>query len=153
MKVNTSFKLIYGLVLLTSFFAGCARLTESVKVFMGTSTQALEEAKKTQYQSQIFKKDFPTLYQQVLDLLKQRHIHIFLHSQKQRRIVAMKFQGTGDTTEVGIFFDSISRYETKIIVTSLSPTHLTLAAKIIFEGIEKQIETQKSESEVKNKGD
>lgn len=145
MKVNTSFKLIYGLILLTSFFAGCARLTESVKVFMGTSTRALEAAKKTQYQSQIFKKDFPALYQQVLDLLKPRHVHIFLHNQKQRRIVAMNFQGTDDTTEVGIFFESISRYETKIIVTSLSPTHLNLAAKLIFSGLEKTEGTKKTE--------
>jgi hypothetical protein len=136
MKRSINLGFILSLLLPVVLFAGCASLSEKCRVFLGTSTRALEEAKTTQFQSQVFEKDYPTLYQQVYDLLKKKGICIFLQSHQERRIVAMNFLGPADTTEVGIFFENLNLHQTKIIVTSLSPTRMVYAADMIFSELE-----------------
>jgi len=126
------------------FSVGCARLTEDVKVFAGTSTKALEEAKTTSglNQSEVFKGAYPDIYRQVYDLLKKKQITLFLYSQLKHRIVAMHFLGDSDTTEVGIFFEEVGTRETKVIITSLSPGRLKIATGLIFFDLEKTYPVQ-----------
>ena len=114
---------------------GCARITESGRILLGTSTRALEETKDKTGLSQSFNLDYPTCYDKVINLLRIKKAYIFLHSPAKHRIVALNLKGENDTTEVGIFFEEIKPQETKIILTSLSPTYLKLASEIIFEGL------------------
>lgn len=118
---------------------GCASISNSAKVLMGTSTKALEDAKEKEGQSQILGISYPDAYGRILEILKKRNIVAFLHSQKKHCIVAMYFLGEGDTTEVGIFFTEIKPQETKITITSLSPKHLKLATTVIFSELEKNV--------------
>jgi len=49
----------------------------------------------------------------------------------------MNFKDAIDSTEVGIFFAEVSPLITKITITSLSPSQLELAKKIIFSELQK----------------
>lgn len=145
MKKLSYWLVIWNIILPFILLSGCARVTESCKILLGTTSSALEKAKDSPTaQAEIFKTDYPSLYQQVFDLLKKKKLYIFLHSQKKHRIVTMNFNGPDDTTEVGIFFEEIKPQETRLIIASLSPTHLKMAAKIIFSGIEKEIKKEVS---------
>ncbi|HSV43021.1 MAG TPA: hypothetical protein VLJ10_00560, partial [Candidatus Bathyarchaeia archaeon] len=60
---------------------------------------------------------------------------LFQQNAQRRWMVVMGVPQAVDTTEVGIFFDSMSEEQTKIVVVSLSSRAQATAAAIIFERV------------------
>ncbi len=132
--------LIFALIILT----GCARISETTKLVMGTSVTDLYNA-KDKGRSQIFEYDYPSCYKRVFLILKKMKAYIYLHSMEKHRIVAMEFQDFNNTTEVGIFFSEVSSKRTKVEISCLSHSVLEGVSEKIFSALkEEKNEIQKS---------
>lgn len=115
-------------------FNGCATSIETSRKIMGTSIEALDEA-RAEGKSQTVELDYPACYQKVITILKKMKAHIFLHSQKRKRIVAMNFRDLNNTTEVGIFFTQVTPNSTKVEISCLSHSVLENVSDKIFSAL------------------
>lgn len=129
------FHILVKILLIIVIVSGCARISETSKVIAGTSTRALYEARASG-KSQIFNLDLKTCYDKTILMLKKKKAYIYLHSLKEKRIVAMNFKGFNNTTEVGIFFSEINPSSTKLEISCLSTPLLEYASQEIFSGFQ-----------------
>ena len=104
---------IFVFFLLLPLFTGCATLKELPKKIWGSSTQALEQA-RAEGVSNTFSLDYETSFNKVIEILKKMDCYIHIKNKKRHLIVAMKFQGPDDTTEVGIFFTPLEKVAPKL---------------------------------------
>ncbi len=115
---------------------GCSRIADAPKVLWGSSTRALEEARP-----QAFHKDYPCnlglCFEDVLEVARKHDLEVFISDRKKGLIVLMGFQGSVNTTEVGIFFSHLGPTQTKIEVVSLSPQAQQTAAKMLVSALDK----------------
>ena len=137
---------IFVFFLLLPLFTGCATLKELPKKIWGSSTQALEQA-RAEGVSNTFSLDYETSFNKVIEILKKMDCYIHIKNKKRHLIVAMKFQGPDDTTEVGIFFREKDPQVTEIELSCLSSSLLNYASEKIFSMMDKIDENKKEEVE------
>ncbi len=158
--------LFYGCLTILFFFAaGCAQLTETAKKILGTSTQALERARR-HGEHKTYPCSLSQCFEAVLSLERNQQkspepattatssiptlsgtpqvpiqqgkfFDVFLKDPHYRYIVVIGIVGNVDTTEVGIFFDGISPSSSKIEIASLSNTAKRKVAKAVFDELDK----------------
>jgi len=138
---KTKYLLALFLVVILSW--GCSPLKELSKTIWGSSTRALEQAKKT-----ALLKTFPcsvdVCFEKTLELTRPKAnpnpdappdkpiLELFLKDKKKYHLVVIGVPGSVDTTEVGIFFESVSESETLVQISSLSTNAKVKAAEIVF---------------------
>ncbi|MDP2939056.1 MAG: hypothetical protein Q8O13_03095 [Candidatus Omnitrophota bacterium] len=125
------FKKLLVTSLILTLICGCVRIKEASRIILGTSVSSLEKA-RINGKTQTFNYDYEKCYKKVLLILRQMNVYIYLHSLKERRIVAMNFEGANKTTEVGIFFEEITPSSTKVEISCLAPSVLENVSEKIF---------------------
>jgi len=139
------------LILLFSFCGGCSWVTEVGRTLWGTSTRALEDARKDAITMR-FNCTFDECYDAVITLASEKsgekavsestdsedstetvesYFQIFHQNRIKGYIVVMNVPGNVNTTEVGIFFSRIKYQETRIDVSSLSSSAKRRVAEAI----------------------
>lgn len=124
---------------------GCTlinQVTEPIKVIWGSSTRALEAA-RAEALSKTYHCEYNACYDAVLEIVKQRNYEIFINERARERMVIMGITGNVNTTEVGIFFDKLNKFQIQIDISSLSSTAKENVAKVIFEELDKKFQEQK----------
>lgn len=96
---------------------GCETLKEGAKGFLGISTRALEENRKSAI-VKTFDYDYFTSYTKSLDIIKIMRCYIYSQDIK-KHMIAFYISET-DTTPVGVFFKEIDAKKTQIEVSSQS---------------------------------
>ncbi|MFT5388207.1 MAG: hypothetical protein ACI9F2_000573 [Lysobacterales bacterium] len=130
------------IIISASFFLiSCAPIIESVKVVLGTSTKALEDARITAI-AKTYKCGIDDCYDAVVAMArvdglgrvinKEGYFNIFQQDPIDGIIVVMGVEGSVDTTEVGIFFTILDNRDIHIEVTSLSSSAKRKVAQYIF---------------------
>jgi hypothetical protein len=121
-------------LILTSFI-GCASVKELGKKIWGSSTEALEEARKDGLKKTV-NLDYETSFDKITDILKELKCQMYIKDKRRHIIVAINFQGPKDTTEVGLFFAEKDSDQTEIELSSISSSILNYAAEKIFSQID-----------------
>jgi uncharacterized protein YjhX (UPF0386 family) len=101
---------------------------------MGTSVRALNDA-RAKGRNQVFDYDYETCYKRVILILKEMKVQIYLQSLKDKRIVAMNFEGVNKTTEVGFFFEEVTPKITKVEISCLNTWALESVSEKIFSAL------------------
>ncbi len=157
----------FNLILLSFIFlCGCSAVGERAKQFWGSSTQALENARKDALQKSFscsWEQCFTAVVeyangdtQQLIEpkssrsdtrqadnsteqkTIRAKNLDLFKIDRRLKLIVIMGVPGSVNTTEVALFFVPISDNKTQVEVTSLSTSAKIRAADIIFAELEKQ---------------
>jgi hypothetical protein len=115
---------------------GCSHIQENVKVVWGSSIKALEE-ERINGESHSFACAMETCFDQTLAVVKQASYNVFINNPTKNVIVVMGVPGSINTTEVGVFFESISDEETLIQVSSLSHRAMRVVATTVFDHFKK----------------
>ncbi len=110
---------------------GCGPAMETAKILWGSSTRALEAARSNAFRRD-FSCDLDACYKETLKIAELEKWEIFIKKRKEPMIVVMGIKGAVETTEVGIFFKSISAGRVEIAVTSLSTNAKRTAAETLF---------------------
>lgn len=127
---------------------GCAQITDTVKKFWGTSTTALDHARLNAL-SRSYACGTRECFEAVLSLARneealepktEKFFDVFLKDPRQRHIVVMGIEGNVDTTEVGIFFDSLGGNMVKVDISSLSTSAKNRAAKAVFAELDQRFQ-------------
>ena len=130
-------KYIILVVLVAFLTAGCASGSFNMASIAGLNMQDLETAR-----ADGVKKTYPLPYDAAFDditkILEKNELLVFRASREKKYIVAMGFHQQVDTTRVGIFFKPAPDGATEITLSSLSPTALARAEKIIFEALDSE---------------
>ncbi|MDP2941340.1 MAG: hypothetical protein Q8N85_03685 [Candidatus Omnitrophota bacterium] len=113
--------------------AGCARLKDAGKCFVGISTQALEDGRKKAVRKS-FHYDYETCFTKVKAILKSRKTYIYAQD-KAKGMIAI-YVSELDTTAVGIFFKAVDAQNTEIEVSSSSTYAKETIAQEISDGLE-----------------
>jgi len=137
---------IFVFFLLLPLFTGCATVKELPKKIWGSSTQALEQARKDGV-SKTFDLDYESSFNKVVRVLEELGCHIHIKDKRRHLIVAMHFQGADDTTELGIFFAEKDSQTTEIELSCLSSSLLNYASEKIFSMMDKIDENKEEEVE------
>lgn len=142
---------IFSVLILCLCFNGCL-ITEPFKKFIGTSTQALENAKPKGI-SKIYGYKKEVCFRKTLAALKNMGVYLNVVNEQKSLIAAMNFKmlenakainqrDIKDTTELGIFFDEEPNNKTKITITSLSKPWLEKYSKEIFENLDSELKKE-----------
>jgi hypothetical protein len=121
--------LLLALVLIAT--SGCAFLIDSLKDISGYPSTGLVRAKKDAV-SESFDSSYDEVYEEVLFLLKEKDLTIYLRNKQAHFIVVMGIEGCIDTTEVGIFFLEDSPARTTVQIASQSSKAKGKIAAIVF---------------------
>ena len=101
---------------------GCAHLQETAKAVWGSSIAHLEKA-RPDGRSLVVSEDRAQAFQDVVRLLEDQKVNVYLKDKEKNYLAAMGFAGHVDTTQVGVFFTPEAEGKnTKIEISSLSPT-------------------------------
>lgn len=123
-------------------------MTEGAKKILGTSTQALEEARVDSL-SQTFACDYYACYESILALKRikkedgteEGFFDILMQSRPKGYIVVIGIKGNVDTTEVGIFLVRVGVDKIRIEISSLASTAKQRVAEEVFEKLSQQFNT------------
>ena len=139
------------LVIMVLFLTGCAQVKELSKTFWGSSTRALENARKD-----ALSRDYPCsvdeCFDAVLSLQKEGTsaltnrlgiFDVFIKDRNQRHIVVIGIEGNVNTTEVGIFFNQIDPKKVKVEISSLSTSAKEKLATAIFKELDLRFKPNK----------
>jgi hypothetical protein len=163
--------ILFLIVLLIVYAGGCTHITETVKVIWGSSTKALERARKEAL-TKTYVCSFQECFDAVLTLAFKdgswsqpveeelqegsegeeegkkieklepaTHFAVFIKNTKKRYIVVMGVRGSVDTTEVGIFFDELTESTVKLEVASLSSNAKRAVSEIVFKELDLKFTT------------
>ena len=143
-------KILTTLIIICIFFCnGCTQqVMEPFKTVWGSSTRALDHARDEAI-SKIYSCSFDICYDAVLNIVKKAEYVIFINDRVKKHIVVMGIKGNVNTTEVGIFFDTMEAFKTKIDISSLSSSAKEKVAQVIFDGLDKKFKKDTVE-ETKN---
>ncbi len=125
--------LALSFVILTS---GCAAVNEGIKGFLGTSTRALEKARKDAA-VKTFHYDYFSCFTKTLEILKHQGAYIYAQDIKKHMIAI--YVSEADTTPVGLFFKEIDKDNTQVEVSSLSIYAKEFIAAKVFSALEKEL--------------
>lgn len=100
--------------------AGCASLRETGRKIWGSSIAHLEDA-RDEARVVTVSGSGDAVYEQIKEALEKAGAQIYLQPKDRAYLAAMRFKGHVDTTQVGIFFTSLSAQKTKVEVASMSP--------------------------------
>ncbi len=129
-------KIFFGIFILSFSLSGCSHVSEISKTFWGSSTRALDKA-RAEALSKDFSCTFSECFETVLNISKEQEYTIFIEDRLNQRIVIIGIKGNVDTTEVGIFFESIDEKMTKIEIASLSGSAKRKIAASLFPSLYK----------------
>jgi hypothetical protein len=127
--------LVFALILFAAFSGGCAHFSADIGAFTGYGIKDLENA-RAEGKTKILLLSYDKAFEIITDILKKNNLKIYQSSKRKRYIVVIGFHKQVDTTRVGIFFDPISRNETKLTLSSLSSTALIKAEEVMFGSLE-----------------
>ncbi|MBU0468546.1 MAG: hypothetical protein KKD07_06720 [Candidatus Omnitrophica bacterium] len=132
------------LIILLVVFSGCAQVTETAKVVLGTSTEALEAGR-----AEAIKKTYSCSYQEcfyaVLSLARneelepmseKKYFEVFSKKIDKDYLVVMGIPGNVDTTEVGIFFSRRSLKAVEIEISSRSNSAKRKVSRAVFKELD-----------------
>ncbi|MDP8266486.1 MAG: hypothetical protein P9M07_06010 [Candidatus Aceula meridiana] len=134
-------------VLAVVLLSGCARLQEVGKVFWGSSTKALEEARPSAI-SKTYRCFFPECFDAVVSIVAENEYEIFIQSSEKELIVVMNtphkikvLEGEEkpgpSTTEIGIFIEPLQLKEMRVEVVSLSASAKESVSEKLFSALDK----------------
>jgi hypothetical protein len=115
---------------------GCGTIKEVAKGFMGVSTKAMEDNRKSAI-TKTFNYDYLTCYTQTLDILKRIQAYIYMQSIKKHMIAI--YVSEEDTTPVGLFFKEIDATNTQVEVSSPSTYAKEFISGKVFSVLDKEI--------------
>jgi hypothetical protein len=125
---------LLGLAVLL-FCAGCGvGMKESLRGVVGVSTKILED-NLSGATSQEFNLDYDTAYSKTLKVIKDIGGYIYAVD-NSKNLIAI-YVTEDDTTPVGIFFKSLDKTKTQVLISSPSKFAKELIAGKIFSGLEK----------------
>ena len=110
---------------------------ETAKTIWGSSTRALEEARKDALRK-TYETNFTECFDAVLTIADDADYLVFIKDRNKRHLVVMGIPGNVDTTEVGIFFAELEGLKTEVEITSLSTTAKEKVAAVVFENLDKK---------------
>lgn len=152
---------------LVFYFCGCSIVSESAKQIWGSSTKALENARKESLSAR-FSCSWEACFSAVLEYAQKdarqlarqdvgfdasdqmsghndqqtvtvKNLDVFIKDRSRRIIVVMGVPGSVDTTEVGVFFTPLKTTSgTLVEVSSLSTSAKTRVSGILFEHLGKE---------------
>lgn len=105
---------------------GCATIKNTPATIVGYSVYDLEKRRATG-DAQVFDASFVQCYQAVLRIAKENQYTVFYQSLEKSLIVLMDVPHSVNTTEVGVFFQTVSSGKVKVEITSRS----SFAQKIV----------------------
>ncbi|MCD4781908.1 MAG: hypothetical protein K8S27_15385 [Candidatus Omnitrophica bacterium] len=125
---------------------GCSFVGEVGKTVWGSSTRALEKAKREGIERKYACRNeacfdavlslgySEELYQPVI----KKFFRVFLKNRIKNHIIVMGIPGNVDTTEVGIFFSPISNETTQVTISSLSSSAKMKVSQAVFAELEQR---------------
>ncbi len=140
-------------LLLVSLVAGCTTLKEGAKGFLGISTKALEDNRKSAL-TKTFNYDYFTCYTSTLDILKRLEAYLYVQDINKHMIAI--YVSRQDTTPVGLFFKEVDKNNTQLEVSSPSTyakefisgkVFGVLAKTMTLAEIEEEVRVQKTKQE------
>ena len=153
MKVN------FPILVLMFFLSGCSHAVESAKIFLGSSIQALEEARKDAI-VKTYVCSYDECFNAIVNLSPPssailplsaaeknpapRPFTVFQKDLIKGYIVVMGIPGNIDTTEVGIFLIMEADNAIRVEVASLSTSAKEKVAKIVFDELSHHFTEQSS---------
>jgi len=111
------FKFVICVLSFVILSSGCATMRESAKGFLGVSTKALEDNRKSAIVKTV-SLDYFTAYTKTTEVLKQ--IGSYVYAQGIDKHMIAIYVSDKDTTPVGIFFKEMGASSTQIEVSSPS---------------------------------
>lgn len=129
-------KSLFVLKMLLVFFAGvaiagCATLHETGRKVWGSSVEHLQE-KRSQALSAESSLEPAALFEKCRLVISSMRAEVYLQDEAKGYLVAMKFPGHVDTTQVGFFVGSFEPGSTRVEVVSLSPQLKKEVAELLF---------------------
>lgn len=141
-------KLIIILIFISIISPGCSWVADFPKTAWGSSIRVLSE-KRSEAESAVFGCSRDTCFDHVLDMTivfgagkekeDQKYV-LFAKAPDRSFIVVMGVPGGVDTTEVGVFFDTMPDGQTQIQVSSLSSRAKMSVADAVFEKLSQMCE-------------
>ena len=135
---------IIPLLIFVSVVSGCATIKETAKVFWGSSTKVLEEARINAL-SNVYQCTYEDCYREVLQISQLEEYKVLIKDKTKGHIVFINIKGAVDTTEVGVFFEKVKENETQVDISSLSSNAKTIVAGVVFPQLE-QVYPKKSQT-------
>lgn len=126
-------KLIICLLAAMVLAGGCAGVGECLRGFWGTSTRALEKARKDAI-TKDFRYDYFSCYTRTLDILQKIKAYVYAKDINKQMIAF--YVSENDTTSVAIFFREIGKNNTRLEVSSLSQYAKELIASKVFSALD-----------------
>ncbi len=140
---------------------GCAFIQETGKTLWGSSTRALENARKEALVKEFFC-PLETCYNMALELTKSRPTEeaevlaenspedlslaeeqeiyvLFLENRREHFFVVMGVPGSVNTTEVGVFFSVVREDRVRVEISSLSSYAKARVAHVVFSYLAKTL--------------
>jgi hypothetical protein len=116
------------------FSAGCAHIQEGCKEIWGSSIKHLESARSSGASAEIAL-PLESAFKNTEVILISEKADVYLKDKDMNYMAAMNFKGHVNTTQVGIFFTSLSANTTKVEVASMSPQLVDQVAGFLFPGL------------------
>jgi len=127
------------LLIISIYIYGCSWIIDFPRSMWGSSVRVLSD-KRDQALSKEFSCSRDECFDEVLQLTLPYGVEdpendkflLFLKDKKKRHMIIMDVPASVDTTEVGVFFDSMANGKIKVDISSLSSRAKEKAAGIIF---------------------
>jgi len=129
-KAANPFAIFVICIALSALMTGCVSLKEGVKIFEGTSTKDVEDARKNA-SVKVFNYGYDICYAKTEKLL-QNLTSASIYA-KTKDMIAIYYIDP-DTTPVGVFFKAVDAAHTQVEVSSPSSPTKEYVAKVIFSG-------------------
>ncbi len=130
------------------FLGGCAGIKEGAKGFLGISTKAIEDSRKSAM-AKTFNYNFDLCYDKTVRVLKNMGAYIY-DKDSDRKMVAF-YISQEDTTVVGVFFTALDANSTRLEVASPSTYGKELIAKRLFSALDKALAGQDEDEKTDDK--
>lgn len=142
MKKISSILLVSYCLSIVVLTAGCAKVKEATRGFLGISTNELEKSRKNAI-TKTFNLDYSTCYNKAKETLK--HIGAYIYTVNPSKKLIAVYVSSEDTTPVGIFFKEIDFANTQIEISSPSSAAKEQIAKGVFAGFEDKKDEKKGQ--------
>ncbi len=132
----------YILIIIISsiYISGCSWVVDLPRSILGSSIRVLSD-KRTEAQTKTFDCDLSSCFEAVLEMtlpygaedLEDEKFVVFAKDARQRYMILMDVPGSVDTTEVGVFFDTLDDGRVKVDISSLSTRAKNKVAELVFD--------------------
>jgi len=128
--------------------SGCVGIKEGAKGFIGVSTKAIEDNRKSAV-TKSFNCGYDICYFRAMKVLKKMGTYKYWED-KNKKLVAV-YISTEDTTPVGVFFKELDANTTQLEVSSPSTYGKEAIARRLFTGLDNALQGKEEEEETNAK--